>query len=159
MNFVSDSGVILVGFAPSRRQLRSEQHLLSLHCANHLSVTLLFIWASFFFYFLLFLQSGVLSALVCFKVPTLIIFYLSLIHHSLLLVVLFLLCTEDGFGGVYLVLITNSYLQSFGDQRDFKRGVSVSCRNRHTSRRTTHSRAWPKLMRGENSNEEHQCRM
>lgn len=112
-----------------------------------------------FFYFLLFLQSGVLSALVCFKVPTLIIFYLSLTHHSLLLLVLFLLCTEEGFGGVYLVLITNSYLQSFGDQRDFKRGTGVSCRSRRTSRRTTHSRAWPKLMRGENSNEEHQCRM
>lgn len=145
----------MIGFTHSRRQLRSEQHRLSLlsfcDVALHLGVR--------FFYFLLFLQSGVLSALVCFKVPTLTIFYLSLIHHSLLLAVLFLLCAEGGFGGVYLVLITNSYLQSFGDQRDLTRGTGVSCRSRRTSRRTTHSRAWPKLMRGENSTEEHQCRM
>lgn len=157
MNFVSDSEVIWLYLRTAESSWG--QSNISL-CS--LQTTFLWRWFSFrrpFFYFLLFLQSGILSAQVCFKVPTLIIFYLSPVHHSLLLVVLFLLCTEAGFGGVYLVLVTNSYLQSFGDQRDFKRGISVSCRNRRTSRRATHSRARPKLMRGENSNEEHQCRM
>lgn len=84
------------------------------------------------FLFSSFSQSGVLSPRVCFKVSTLIIFYLCLIQHGLLL--LFLLCTEKRNRGVYLVLITKSYLQSFGDQRDLQHDITVSCRRRHSSR-------------------------
>lgn len=64
-----------------------------------------------------------------FKVSTRNIFYLSLT-----LVSTPPLSSEERNNSVYLVLITNSYLQSLRDQRDFKHDIIVTAR-----RGTSHS--------------------
>lgn len=99
------------------------------------------------FFLLLFPQSGLLSARVRFSFKfnsDHLLFFFFLPHPTQPPP---LPSAEERNGGVYLVLVTKSYLQSLRDQRGFKHDVTVGCRHRRPSRRRTRRRTWRRTRR------------